>query len=317
VQARKPSLDATAEWRARARGHNAAYDSRVSIKVGIDQGVDLKALRRIQEQGIIELRQANELEQTWDRYVTQQKKGFMPGHSRLGGPDVLANDKAAEVEKILGPGNENDVAHIYAAYMNECEYFVTENPTDFIDGGRREKLEPLLGLKIRRTLELTDDLTQEGYLFANDESPRVTWRYGYLVVLAGTAGFVVSCFAPFYGGGLFGPGSDTVSLWRQGTPGGDTVASVLARLLFLFGGVATVGLLAIAGLTRRGPLAATTVLAAAVAAWSLTWIGIMISQATIGLGITLEWGFWLQALSVGVVVIGTVLAVARGWGRGA
>jgi hypothetical protein len=38
----------------------------------------------------------------------------------------------------------------------------------------------------------------------------------------------------------------------------------------------------------------------------------MIRQATIGLGIALEWGFGLQALSVGVVVIGTVLAVARG-----
>jgi hypothetical protein len=82
----------------------------VSIKVGIDQGVDLKALQRMQEQGIIELRQANELEQTWDPKVTQQE-GFMLDHSRLGGPDVLANDKAAEVEKILGPGNEKDVAH--------------------------------------------------------------------------------------------------------------------------------------------------------------------------------------------------------------
>ena len=284
----------------------------MSIKVGIDQGVDLKALQRIQEQGIIELRQANELEQTWDPNVTQQE-AFMPDHSRLGGPDVLANDKAAEVEKILGPGNEKDVAHILAVYMDECEYFVTENPTDFIDGGRRDELESLLGLKIRRTLELTDDLTQQGYLFANDESPRVTWRYEYLLVLAGTAGFVVSCFAPFLGGGLFGPGSDTVSLWQQGPPGDDSVASVLARLLLLFGGVATVAVLAIAGLTRRGVLAAPTVLAAAAVAWSLTWIGLLIDQATIGLGVTLEWGFWLQALSVGVVVIGTILAVARGW----
>jgi hypothetical protein len=118
----------------------------VSIKVGIDQGVDLKALQRIQDQGIIELRQANELEQTWDPNVTQQE-GFMLDDSRLGGPDVLANDKAAEVEKILGPGNEKDVAHILAVYMDECEYFVTENPTDFIDGGRRDELESLRRLE--------------------------------------------------------------------------------------------------------------------------------------------------------------------------
>jgi hypothetical protein len=58
-----------------------------------------------------------------------------------------------------------------------------------------------------------------------------------------------SCFVPFYGGGLFS--SNTVSLWRQGTPGGDSVAYVIAQLLFLFGGVATVAVLAIAGLTRR------------------------------------------------------------------
>lgn len=125
----------------------------------------------------------------------------------------------------------------------------------------------------------------------------------------------MSCFVPFYGGGLFS--SNTVSLWRQGTPGGDSVASAIAQILFLFGGVATVTLLAIVGLTRRGPLAAPAVLGATVAAWSLTWIGLMIRQATIGLGIALEWGFWLQALSVGVVVIGTVLAVARGGARSA
>jgi hypothetical protein len=57
------------------------------------------------------------------------------------------------------------------------------------------------------------------------------------------------------------------------------------------------------------------VFAATVAAWSLMWIGLMIRQASIGLGIALEWGVWLQALSVGVVVIATVLAVARAGAR--
>jgi hypothetical protein len=99
----------------------------VSIKVGIDQGVDLKALQRIQEQGIIELRQANELEQTWDPNVTQQE-GFMLDHSRLGGPDVLANDKAAEVEKILGPGNEKDVAHILASTWTSASTSLPRTP---------------------------------------------------------------------------------------------------------------------------------------------------------------------------------------------
>jgi hypothetical protein len=51
-------------------------------------------------------------------------------------------------------------------------------------------------------------------------------------------------------------------------------------------------------------------MAAAVAAWSLTWIGLMIREATFGGGISLEWGFWVQASSIGVVVIGTIVVVA-------
>jgi hypothetical protein len=135
---------------------------KVGIKVGIDQDVDLKVLRRLQRQGVVELRQANELEQTWSDYVTQQKKGFMLDHSRLGGPDVLVDDKAREIEMMLGPDKRKDVAHLYAAYLNECEYFVTEDRTDFIDGGRREAFESLLGVKIRRLGELIEDLGEDG-----------------------------------------------------------------------------------------------------------------------------------------------------------
>ena len=52
-------------------------------------------------------------------------------------------------------------------------------------------------------------------------------------------------------------------------------------------------------------------LAATVVAWSLTWTGLMIRDATFGLGITLEWGFWIHAVSVGVVAmaIGTIVVV--------
>jgi hypothetical protein len=142
-------------------------------------------------------------------------------------------------------------------------------------------------------------------------SPRPRWGIGYLVVLAGAAGFFTSCFVPYYGSGVFGPGSETVSLCQQGSFGSDSVGwGRLGSLLFLFGGVATVAFLAIAGVTQRGPHTAAAMLAATVVAWSLTWTGIMIREATLGLGITLEWGFWVQALSVGVVVIGTIVVVA-------
>lgn len=43
----------------------SAYHSRVAIKVGIDRGVDLTVLRRLQKEAILELQEANQLEQTW------------------------------------------------------------------------------------------------------------------------------------------------------------------------------------------------------------------------------------------------------------
>jgi hypothetical protein len=158
--------------------------------------------------------------------------------------------------------------------------------------------------------EVDEDLRrdQEADSVAKGHSTRPRWRIGYLVVL-GAAGFVASCFVPYYGGGVVGPGSRTVSLYQQGSLG-DSVGWYLGSFLFLFGGVATVAFLAIAGLTRRGPRTAGTTLAATAVAWSLTWTGLMIREATFGLGITLEWGFWVQALSVGVVVIGTIVVVA-------
>jgi hypothetical protein len=165
--------------------------------------------------------------------------------------------------------------------------------------------------------EVDEDLRrdQEADRVAKNYSPVRDQRPGYLVVLAGATGFVVSCFVPYYGGGLlFGSDSETASLWQQGSPGGDSLASDLGQLLFLFGGVATVASLAIAGATRMGPRTTPTMLAATVVAWSLTWTGLMIRQGTFGLGLTLEWGFWLQALSLGVMVIGTILVLAASRG---
>jgi hypothetical protein len=130
------------------------------IKVAVDQGANLKALRELQRRGLVTLHQANELEQTWPGHVIQQKKGFMLDHSKLDGPDELADEKVHEVEKIVGSDKRADIAHIYAAYLNECEYFVTENPDDFINDGRREALESLLGIKVRRTNELGQEIAK-------------------------------------------------------------------------------------------------------------------------------------------------------------
>jgi hypothetical protein len=61
-------------------------------KVGVDQGVNLKKLRRLQDAGIVILYQAHDLEQQF-RLVVQQGRPFQLGRSTLGGPDMLADEK--------------------------------------------------------------------------------------------------------------------------------------------------------------------------------------------------------------------------------
>jgi hypothetical protein len=130
-------------------------------KVGVDQGVNLKKLRRIQDAGIVILYQAHDLEQHFRR-VVQQGRPFQLGRSTLGGPDMLADEKLQDVLRELGQGHEVDAEHLYACYLNRNDYFLTENPDDFINGGRRERLEVLLGVRIRRTEEFLDELRTAG-----------------------------------------------------------------------------------------------------------------------------------------------------------
>lgn len=90
----------------------------------------------------------------------------------------------------------------------------------------------------------------------------------------------------------------------------------LGAKLFLFGGVATVVVVALVGLIRRERQLGRGLLAGAVSSWSLTWIGSLLQSAglresTISRGLSLETGFWLQAASIGVAVIGTMLVVSK------
>lgn len=132
---------------------------------------------------------------------------------------------------------------------------------------------------------------------------------GYAVTLVGAALFVASCFMSYYG--YQSPEGRSVSLYDQMTVGGD--GAEFGGVLFLFGGVATVLVLAIVGLSRGQRTAAPVLylLAGVVAAWSLTWMGLVLQSASLhneGIAdLSLEMGFWLQAVSIGVVVIGTIL----------
>jgi hypothetical protein len=143
-------------------------------------------------------------------------------------------------------------------------------------------------------------------------------RVAYLVVLLGSAAFVVSCFLPFYEIGLGGK-NETVSAWEQLQVGSDDWTLDLSTLLILFGAVAVLAAIAITGLAGRGHrLWNPALLAVVVLAWFLTSFGTLLRVATLRQtpladGMSLEVGFWLQAVGVLVVVVGTValLVTAR------
>jgi hypothetical protein len=160
--------------------------------------------------------------------------------------------------------------------------------------------------------EVEEDLRrdQEADRFATGRSTRPRGRLGHLVVLVGAAGFVASCFLPYKGLTILPDGSRTVSLYEQLVSlGPNDGGSDVGALLFLFGGVASVAVIAVMGVSREGLRPSAASMAAAVAVWSLTWIGLMIREATFGGGTSLEWGFRVQASSIGVVVIGTIVVV--------
>ena len=78
--------------------------------------------------------------------------------------------------------------------------------------------------------------------------------------------------------------------------------------------MAPVAVVAIDGLARgERRTGLLSLLVGAVAAWSLTWIGVLLRLGTFA-GASLEVGFWLQAVSIGVAIIGTILVATRRMG---
>lgn len=151
-----------------------------------------------------------------------------------------------------------------------------------------------------------------------DTDRGATVRISYLVVLLGTAAYVVSCFLPYYAVGLGGR-DQTVSMYDQLQFGSEEWTLDLGTFLFLFGALAVLAAIAIAGLIGRGhPLWNPALLAVVALAWSLTSFGMILRstallESTLPSGLSLAVGFWVQAVGVLVVVLGTMalLVTAR------
>jgi hypothetical protein len=160
------------------------------------------------------------------------------------------------------------------------------------------------GLDFKRLLE--------DHPFVEETASRRSSALGYLVVLLGVAGFVLGCFLPYTtvpSVGVQGPVTSVpaYSYYRLVTyiPGGGTTHYV-GELLFLFGGAATLAWVALAGLRqgqhehRRTP----SILVAVTVAWSLSWIGVLVSGWRF---FDYEVGFWLMVVGIGVVIAGTIV----------
>ena len=76
-------------------------------------------------------------------------------------------------------------------------------------------------------------------------------------------------------------------------------------MLNLFAGAATLGIIAIWGISRRRARTPRAALVAGVAVWTLTWIGVFIDQAKF----PNEVGYWVLLANLGVAIIGTVVVL--------
>jgi hypothetical protein len=131
---------------------------------------------------------------------------------------------------------------------------------------------------------------------------------GYLVALVGVAGWVTGCFLPLYRVAELDAGQ--LTLYRQVTFG--TFGARVGGILYLFGGIFAIGVIAILGVLRLRSWIGV-LLAGAVLTWSLVSIGVLISIGSslggFSLGASLGIGYWCAWAGVVVVVAGTVIVV--------
>ena len=131
---------------------------------------------------------------------------------------------------------------------------------------------------------------------------------GYLVALVGAVGWVVGCFLPLYD--ITEPAGLTISFYRQISFG--SAGTKIGGLLYLFGGIAAIGVISIFGVLRNRSLTGV-LLAGAVVAWALISIGVLISLAgSIGEfnpGASFGIGYWCCWVSVVIVVAGTAMVL--------
>jgi len=135
---------------------------------------------------------------------------------------------------------------------------------------------------------------------------------GYLLVLVGVAAFVLKLLLALHA--ILRSGIHLILPIGHGEPGRNL--EDVGGLLLLFGGTTTVAWVALAGL-RHGQherWRTPSILLAVTVTWSLSWISVLLSVSGL---FEHEVGYWSMLVSVGVVIVGSVVAWVSGKANGA
>lgn len=129
---------------------------------------------------------------------------------------------------------------------------------------------------------------------------------GNWVALVAAAAFVVASFIPFVGSHV--PQGYSTTLYRQLIGGRSGLVEGMGGFLFLFGGAVAVGTVSIIGIVLRDRDWVAPALLASVAAWSLTWVGLLLNYLGLG-GFSFREGYWCILGSLVLAVIGAIMAL--------
>lgn len=114
------------------------------LKITMDSGVNLKRLNILKERGLIEIHDVKG-ENYAHSVKNRENAAFVLEHSCFDEDDILLDKDGVrrynDIRTIIGNDNYKDAIKLEAHIREGLDYFVTNNPRDFIYDGKRESLQ--------------------------------------------------------------------------------------------------------------------------------------------------------------------------------
>lgn len=127
----------------------------IPLKITVDKNVDLKKLRKLEQQGKIEIIEVK-IENTTNKVNNKVLPLAVLGHTRLGEMLLADNNSFYDhIVKIIGVDKVRDAIILDAHIRSKNDYFVTNDKDTFINYCKRERLEKSFpNLEIVTVIEL-------------------------------------------------------------------------------------------------------------------------------------------------------------------